>query len=75
MRPTIAVFIASEYMIIGVLLALWALVTAFVYPVVKGIGYLLFHAKLRRNRVRAVASICTASSRVVLPAPFAPAIR
>jgi putative peptide zinc metalloprotease protein len=52
----IAVFIASEYMIIGVLLALWALVTAFVYPLIKGIGYLLFHAKLRRNRLRAFVS-------------------
>ncbi|MDH5579884.1 MAG: HlyD family secretion protein, partial [Betaproteobacteria bacterium] len=52
----IAIFIASEYMIVGVLLALWALATAFVYPVIKGVGYLLFHAKLRRNRVRAVVS-------------------
>jgi putative peptide zinc metalloprotease protein len=52
----IAIFIAREYMIIGVALALWALVTAFVYPLVKGVGYLLFHAKLRRNRLRAIAS-------------------
>jgi putative peptide zinc metalloprotease protein len=52
----IAVFIAREYMIIGVLLALWALATAFVLPLAKGIGYLLFHARLRRNRLRAVAT-------------------
>jgi len=51
----IAVFIAREYMIIGVVLALWALATAFVYPLIKGIGYLLFNARLRRNRLRAVA--------------------
>ncbi|MBI3917578.1 MAG: efflux RND transporter periplasmic adaptor subunit [Betaproteobacteria bacterium] len=52
----IAVFIASEYMIVGVALALWALIAAFVYPVIKGIGYLFFHARLRRRRLRAVAS-------------------
>jgi putative peptide zinc metalloprotease protein len=52
----IAVFIASEYMIIGVLLALWALATAFVLPLAKGVGFLLFHARLRRNRLRAIAS-------------------
>ncbi|MGH8722062.1 MAG: hypothetical protein ACREU4_08765, partial [Burkholderiales bacterium] len=52
----IAVFIAREYMIIGVLLALWALATAFVLPIAKGVGYLLLHAKLRRNRLRAIAS-------------------
>jgi putative peptide zinc metalloprotease protein len=52
----IAVFIATEYMIIGVLLALWALVTSFVFPAARGIGYLLAHARLRRNRARAVAT-------------------
>lgn len=52
----IAMFIATEYMVVGVLLAIWALVTAFVWPVAKGLGYLLFHAKLRRHRVRALAT-------------------
>ncbi|HEX5094244.1 MAG TPA: PqqD family peptide modification chaperone [Burkholderiales bacterium] len=51
----IALFIAREYMIVGVALALWALATAFVLPLAKGVGYLLFQAKLRRNRGRAVA--------------------
>jgi len=50
----IALFIASHYMIIGVLLALWALFASFVIPVGKGIGYLVAHARLRRNRMRAV---------------------
>jgi len=50
----IALFIASQYMILGVLLALWALFTAFVIPLVKGIGYLMVHARLRRNRLRAI---------------------
>jgi putative peptide zinc metalloprotease protein len=53
----IAIFIATEYMIIGVVLALWAAFATFVLPVAKGLGYLFFHAKLRRHRARAVASV------------------
>lgn len=52
----IALFIASHYMIIGVLLALWALVASFLLPVAKGIGYLTGHARLRRNRTRALGA-------------------
>jgi putative peptide zinc metalloprotease protein len=52
----IAVFIASEYMFLGVLLALWAGITAFVLPVARGIGYLVGHSRLRRHRVRAIAT-------------------
>lgn len=51
----IALFIASHYMIIGVLLALWALFASFVIPVGKGFAYLFAHARLRRSRVRALA--------------------
>jgi putative peptide zinc metalloprotease protein len=43
-------------MIVGVVLALWALVTSFVFPVARGIGYLLTHSRLRRNRLRAMAT-------------------
>ena len=49
----IALFIATEYMVIGVLLALWALASTVVYPVVRGAAYLLFHSRLRRQRLRA----------------------
>ena len=52
----IALFIATEYMIIGVLLAIWALAVTIVYPILRGIGYLLFHSRLRRRRLRALAS-------------------
>jgi len=51
----IALFIASEYLLVGVVLALWALATAVVLPVLKGIGYLLMHPRLRRRRPRALA--------------------
>jgi putative peptide zinc metalloprotease protein len=51
----IALFIASQYLVVGVVLALWAAVTAVVLPLFKGIGYLLMHPRLRRRRPRALA--------------------
>ena len=51
----IALFIATEYMIVGVLLALWAVAATIVFPLVRGLGYLMFHARLRRHRMRALA--------------------
>jgi len=56
----IALFIATEYMIVGVLLALWALGAAFVWPLAKGVAYLVAHAKLRRHRLRALATSAAA---------------
>jgi putative peptide zinc metalloprotease protein len=50
----IALFIASQYFFIGVLLALWTAVTAVVLPLVKAVGYLLMHPRLRRRRSRAL---------------------
>ena len=50
----IALFIATQYFIVGVVLALWAIVTSVGYPLIKGIGYLLLHPRLRRHRVRAL---------------------
>jgi putative peptide zinc metalloprotease protein len=51
----IAVFIASRYMVVGVLLALWAVVTSFLLPIAKGLGYVLLHSRVRAKRARAVA--------------------
>ncbi|MCC6472554.1 MAG: PqqD family peptide modification chaperone [Burkholderiales bacterium] len=62
----IALFIATEYMIVGIVLAIWALVTAFAWPAAKGIGYLLFHARLRRRRARALASTAAAAALAAL---------
>ena len=51
----IAMFIAAEYLIVGVVLALWVLATSIVLPLLKGLGYLLMHPRLRRRRPRALA--------------------
>ena len=63
----IALFIATQYFLFGVLLALWAVVSGFVLPLVMMIGYLAFSPRLRRYRVRAVAaSAALVASTVVL---------
>lgn len=71
----IALFIASEYMIVGVLLALWAVATSIVYPVLKGLGFLLFSARLRRHRLRAALATATVvagagAALLAVPAPY-----
>jgi putative peptide zinc metalloprotease protein len=71
----IAVFIASEYMIVGVILAIWALGASFALPLAKGIGYLFTHARLRRNRARAIAATAAVTGvaamlLLVVPLPY-----
>jgi putative peptide zinc metalloprotease protein len=51
----IALFIATQYFIVGVLLAVFVVVTSVVWPLLKGVGYVLGHARLRQRRARAVA--------------------
>jgi len=62
----IALFIAAEYFIVGVLLALWALATSFGLPLLKGVGYLLVHQRLRRRRPRALAVVAAAAGALYL---------
>jgi putative peptide zinc metalloprotease protein len=62
----IALFIAAEYFILGVLLALWALATSFALPLLKGLGYLLMHQRLRRRRPRALAVTAAAGGALYL---------
>jgi putative peptide zinc metalloprotease protein len=52
----IALFIAGKYFLIGVALAIWAIVAAVVLPVARLIGYLAAHPRLRRRRLRAALS-------------------
>ena len=56
----IALFIASQYFIIGVILALWVVVGALIVPLVKGLYFLLFHPRLRRHRIRALTTSAAA---------------
>lgn len=63
----IAVFIGSHYFAVGVLLALWAVATGIVAPVLWLVGFIAFSPRLRRHRTRAVlTSAALASALFVL---------
>ena len=62
----IALFIGAQYFFIGVLLALWVLFGAIVFPLVKGVIHLATHPRLRRQRTRAALATTVATAAVVL---------
>jgi putative peptide zinc metalloprotease protein len=69
----IAVFIATQYFIVGVLIALWAIFGAVALPVVKGLRHVLSSPTLRNKRGRAVGLTCATlvfATAVVLFVPF-----
>jgi putative peptide zinc metalloprotease protein len=73
---SIALFIAGKFFFIGVVLAIWALGNMFVYPLGKGIWYVLTNPSLRDRRGRAVmvsAAIAAVPVAVLLlvPLPYA----
>ncbi len=51
----IALFVATQFFFVGVILAIWALSATFVVPVIKGARYLLTGVELRATRGRAIA--------------------
>ena len=53
---TIAIFIATQYFVLGVLLALWAVTSGIALPIAAAVNYLAFSPRLRRYRARAVAA-------------------
>jgi len=62
----IALFVAGQYFVVGVTLALWALVSGFALPVLGLLSYLANNPRLGRQRGRAVAA--TSASAVALAA-------
>jgi len=50
---SIALFIAAQYFLVGVALAIWAVAGALVLPILRLIAYLAWHPRLRRHRTRA----------------------
>jgi putative peptide zinc metalloprotease protein len=49
---SIAIFVATQYLFIGVLLAIWAVLSAFVLPLIGLAGYIGWSPRLRRQRPR-----------------------
>jgi len=55
----IAIFIAGQFFIIGVLLALWAVGAMVVFPVVKALRHFAGNPRMRRHRSRILAIVGT----------------
>lgn len=53
---SIALFIATQYFAVGVILALWGLAQGLVWPMLKAVWHVLDAPSLARGRVRAVAT-------------------
>ena len=71
----IALFIASRFFVVGVLLAGWALVAMAVLPIVRGLRHLTGSPRLRRHRRRALAVTLGATAGlaallVAVPMPY-----
>ena len=62
----IASFIATQYFIIGMLLALWAVIGGVALPIVALVNYLAFSPRLRRLRLRAVAASAAVATALYL---------
>ena len=50
----IILFVAGKFFVIGVLLALWAVIPLLLLPVWKALSFLLFNPQLHRRRARAI---------------------
>lgn len=71
----IALFVAGKYFFIGVILALWSFGVTMLWPIAKGINFVLRNAELDRNRNRAVwltfgTMIVGALFTVAVPLPY-----
>jgi putative peptide zinc metalloprotease protein len=50
----VILFISSQYFVVGLLLAVWMALISFVWPIVKGVKFVLLSPGLARTRLRAV---------------------
>lgn len=62
----IALFVASKFFIVGVLLALWAVGSQIGLPLWRNLSFLFTSPSLKRNRFRAVSTTVTVVSALVL---------
>ena len=72
---TIAIFIAGEFFVIGVILAIWAVTAMAVVPLVKGVQQILESASVQKYRQRVISATVGIVAALVLllvivPMPF-----
>jgi len=48
----IVLFVASEYLLVGVLIAIWAVVTQLLMPLAKGVAFVISSPRVQRKRTR-----------------------
>ena len=68
----IALFIASRFFFIGVVLALWAVAAMVVVPVIRGALYLTFNPRLQGRRDRTIALLTSAAAAISVFVFFVP---
>jgi putative peptide zinc metalloprotease protein len=68
----IALVVASKYFFAGVVLALWSVFMALIWPIVKGIHYVIGHPEIDRQRGRAASITFGAIATVLLLGSYAP---
>ena len=71
----IALFVASQYLFIGILIGGWAIITSFLFPLTRGLWFVITSRHLQPNRARALlvtfGSIAIASIILfAVPAPL-----
>lgn len=71
---SIALFVATEYLFVGVVLAVWGLALTLVWPIVKGLGQVFFGSRLQARRPQAVGATVAviaaiASAGLLVPVP------
>lgn len=71
----IAIFIASQYLAVGIAVAVWSLLTGIALPIGKASWLVLTSPRLQRNRTRAItatfgAMLVAGSALLLIPAPF-----
>lgn len=69
---TIILYIATQFLVIGILLAIWAALTQAVIPLFKLVGFLLFSPTIARARARAITTSGTLVAGLTAIALFLP---
>jgi putative peptide zinc metalloprotease protein len=64
----IALFIAGRFFLLGILLAVWALIAMALLPVFRGLRHVVGSPRLRKQRRRAIAVTFGSAAAVLLPA-------
>ena len=71
----IALFVASRYLVVGVAIALWAVFSGLVWPLLKGISHVVASPRLQQRRMRAVGltfgtGVVLAAALLAIPLPL-----